>query len=190
MTLRLNRFRVWGLLSLPSPISKFTFVRSIPNLTCDKRCLITLLCSSTDSPSPSSSRSSGGSKRSRKTKLLLFYSKHSKTDWTELAYILAVKKVLFIKLRLLNTIQRRSISKETVDKLFSLSTSSYRYDHTYTDTISQRLLSESSCSPLTSIVCPIRHGRIEGLRRIRAFQTASCATPCQDCSRPWRTKEE
>ena len=35
-----------------------TFVRSIPSLTCDKRCMITLLCSSTD---PASSSQAGGS---------------------------------------------------------------------------------------------------------------------------------
>lgn len=41
-----------------------TLVRSIPSLTCDKRCMITLLCSSTDPASPSSSLSSWESKRS------------------------------------------------------------------------------------------------------------------------------
>lgn len=36
----------------------FTFVRSIPRRTWESRCMMTLLCSSTDSPSGSSSRSS------------------------------------------------------------------------------------------------------------------------------------
>lgn len=48
-----------------------TFVRSIPSLTCDKRCMITLLCSSTDPASPSSSLSSCESKRSATERLSL-----------------------------------------------------------------------------------------------------------------------
>lgn len=36
----------------------FTFVRSMPKRTWERRCMMTLLCSSTDSPSGSSSRSS------------------------------------------------------------------------------------------------------------------------------------
>lgn len=36
----------------------FTFVRSMPRRTWESRCMMTLLCSSTDSPSGSSSRSS------------------------------------------------------------------------------------------------------------------------------------
>lgn len=42
-----------------------TLVRSIPSLTCDKRCMMTLLCSSTDPASASSSLSSCESKRSK-----------------------------------------------------------------------------------------------------------------------------
>lgn len=55
-----------------------TFVRSIPSLTCDKRCMITLLCSSTDPASPSSSLSSCESKRSTTEQLILGWLW---TDW-------------------------------------------------------------------------------------------------------------
>ncbi len=44
----------------------FTLVRSMPSRTWDSRCMMTLLCSSTDSPSPSSSLSSWLSNRSEK----------------------------------------------------------------------------------------------------------------------------
>lgn len=46
----------------------FTFVRSMPRRTWERRCMMTLLCSSTDSPSGSSSRSSWLSKGSQDNK--------------------------------------------------------------------------------------------------------------------------
>ena len=64
-TLTIRSLRIYIYTVTAKPNMSLTFVRSIPSLTCDNSCMITLLCSSTDPASPSSSLSSCESKRSK-----------------------------------------------------------------------------------------------------------------------------